>query len=289
MANLKEIRQRMSSVRSTRQVTSAMKMVSAAKLRKAQDTVVRIRPYAKKIGELIANLMSATAQDEINSPLTKSNATAPVLVVAINSNRGLCGGFNANINKRALQVIDELKAQGKEVSVLAIGKKAYDFLRVRVANVEENNNLYSSLDFDHVNAVADSIISRFVAGDFSKVILVYNKFKSTAAQEVTTEDFLPIASIESDQKASNDNYIFEPSQEEIIGQLLPLSRKIQFYQALLNSFAAEHGSRMTAMHKATDNATELLRTLNLQYNKARQAAITNEITEIVGGANALKS
>ncbi len=289
MANLKEIRQRMSSVRSTRQVTSAMKMVSAAKLRKAQDTVLRIRPYAKKIGELIANLMNATAQEEINSPLTKSNAAAPVLVVAINSNRGLCGGFNANIHKRSMQVIDELKAQGKEVRVLAIGKKAYDFLRVRVANVEENNNLYSSLDFDHVNAVADSIITRFVAGDFSKVILVYNKFKSTASQEVTTEDFLPIASIECDQKASNDNYIFEPSQEEIIGQLLPLSRKIQFYQALLNSFAAEHGSRMTAMHKATDNATELLRTLNLQYNKARQAAITNEITEIVGGANALKS
>jgi len=290
MANLKEIRQRIASVQTTRQVTSAMKLVSAAKLRKAQDAVIKLRPFANKLAEILANL-SETLNESGECAFTKGHGDGTrLLVVAINSNRGLCGAFNANVNKAINQVIAEQRAQGlTNADVIAIGKNAFEFAKRSKLEVTEFNELYSTLDFAHALPIIDQIMSDFAAGKYDKVVLIYNFFKNVSTQVVTTEQLLPIVpAAQTGGRNAATNYIFEPSEESLVEKILPMSLRMQFYKAVLNSYAAEHAARMTAMHKATDNATELLRTLNLQYNKARQAAITNEITEIVGGADALK-
>lgn len=289
MANLKEIRTRMASIKTTRQVTNAMKMVSAAKLRRAQESIIQIRPYADKLSEILSNL-SESLQSLEDNPYGVDRGFNRILMVVINSNRGLCGAFNANVSKKALQLMhnefDEQRVSGN-IDILAIGKNAYDFFRRRDFSPAEKNDLYSNLDFDHVSPVVESIMEAFVDGKYDKVYLVYNQFKNAATQILTTEQFLPIEQIDTDKPSAGIDYIFEPSKEEIVKDLIPKSLKIKFYKALLDSNAAEHGARMTAMHKATDNAGDLLRDLNLKYNKARQTSITGEILEIVSGAEAL--
>ncbi len=290
MANLKEIRTRMSSIKTTRQVTNAMKMVSAAKLRKAQEAVMRIRPYANKLFEILGNLSdSINSQDD--NLYSVDRGFKKILLITINSNRGLCGGFNANVNKRAFQLIQSDYSEqfnNLNLDILAIGKKSFDFFRKLGINIPNHNDLYNNLDFEHVSPIVEAIMKDFVEGKYDKVFLIYNEFKNAATQNLKVEQFLPIVKAENTAKQLVVDYLFEPSKNEIIQELIPKSLKIQFYKALLDSHAAEHGARMTAMHMATDNATELLRSLNLKYNKARQASITNEILEIVGGAEALK-
>lgn len=289
MANLKEIRTRMISVKTTRQVTSAMKMVSASKLRRAQESIIRIRPYADKLSEILANL-SESLQSMDDNLYVVNRGSNRILLVIINSNRGLCGAFNANVNKKALQLIENEFADQQSkgnLDLLAIGKNAFDFFRRRNFDIKNKNDLYDNLDFDHVSPVAEQIMKSFAEGTYDKVILVYNSFKNAATQEVKTEQFLPIVQNQKEETNATEDYIFEPTKEQIVKDLIPKSLKIQFYKSLLDSNAAEHGARMAAMHQATDNATELLRALSLQYNKARQATITNEILEIVSGAEAL--
>jgi F-type H+-transporting ATPase subunit gamma len=285
MANLKEIRNRITSVSSTMQITSAMKMVSAAKLKKAQDAITAMRPYAEKLTELLQNL-SATLDGDVGGEFTTQREIKKVLVVAITSNRGLCGAFNSN-------VIKEVKSrssyyEGKQVDVFAIGKKGNDILTKTHAVVDNQSPVFDDLTFENVTKIAETLTQKFVSGEYDKIELVYNQFKNAATQIVQTEQFLPLAPIKSDKPASTGDYIFEPSKEEIVLTLIPKSLKTQLYKGIRDSFASEHGARMTAMHKATDNATELRDQLKLTYNKARQAAITNEILEIVGGAEALK-
>ncbi|MFA6402657.1 MAG: ATP synthase F1 subunit gamma [Salinivirgaceae bacterium] len=286
MANLKAIRTRMNSVRTTRQVTSAMKMVSASKLRRAQEAIIRIRPYANKLYDILGNLSDSLTAIEDN-PFSVDRVATIILIVSINSNRGLCGAFNSNVNRRVSQMIHE-DFSDKNVHLVTVGKNTYDFFRRRGFESTNNNHLYDNLTFEKVAPLADEIMAAFVQGKYDKVYLVYNEFKNAATQYLMVEQFLPIVAKPSENKGNTVDYIFEPSKEEIIKDLIPKSLKIQFYKALLDSNAAEHGARMTAMHKATDNATDLLRNLNLQYNKARQSTITNEILEIVSGAEALK-
>ncbi|MBN9285325.1 MULTISPECIES: ATP synthase F1 subunit gamma [Flavobacterium] len=285
MANLKEIRNRITSVSSTMQITSAMKMVSAAKLKKAQDAITAMRPYAEKLTELIQNL-SASLEGDAAGKFADQRDVNKVLIVAITSNRGLCGAFNANVLKQ-VRTLTEAYA-GKQIDVITVGKKGNDVLRKTNNVIDNQSAIYDNLAFEGVAAIAETLMEKFVAGEYDKIELVYNQFKNAATQIVMTEQFLPLASIEGTQVATSD-YIFEPSKEEIVLTLIPKSLKTQLYKAIRDSFAAEHGARMTAMHKATDNATELRNQLKLTYNKARQAAITNEILEIVGGAEALKS
>ncbi len=290
MANLKEIRIRMVSVKSTRQVTSAMKMVSAAKLRRAQEAIISIRPYADKLHEILANL-SESLDSVDDNPFSSAKDTGKVLLVAINSNRGLCGAFNTNINKQVVNLIEtkfKSEYQNNKLNILAIGKNAFDFFRKRDYSVTNHNEIYDNLNFETVSPIAEEIMTDFVKGKYSNIVLIYNEFKNAATQIVKVEQFLPVEEKKESAKQVNIDYIFEPTKQEIVKELIPKSLKIQFYKSLLNSFAAEHGARMTSMHQATDNATELLKTLNLQYNKARQTAITNEILEIVSGAEALK-
>jgi F-type H+-transporting ATPase subunit gamma len=292
MANLKEIRNRIASVTSTRKITSAMKMVSAAKLRKAQEAIVQMRPYADRLYTILTNLSDAIRGDEGN-PYATERDLERVLIVVIASNRGLCGAFNSLVIKRALQVAKEdfgAQMRADKVDFFAMGKRASEFLRKNKYQLAgTGNELFDDLSFDSVRPVAEGIMDRFVAGDYDRVMLVYNQFKNAAVQVLTTEQFLPVLIPErSEEESIFTDYIYEPSKEFIIRELIPRSLKIQFYKALLDSHAAEHGARMTAMHMATDNATELLRELNLNYNKARQAAITSELLEIVSGAEALK-
>ena len=284
MANLKEIRSRIASVSSTMQITSAMKMVSAAKLKKAQDAITAMRPYADKLTELLQAL-SATLDDDSGSRYASQREVNKVLVVAITSNRGLCGAFNSNIIKEVNRLASETYAN-QEVSVLTIGKKGHDILSKTHTIIHNDSDVFDDLTFDNVAAVAELMMEKFVDGEFDKIEIIYNKFKNAATQIVTKEQFLPIVPVESDE-ASNSDYIFEPSKLEIVETLIPKSLKTQLYKAVRDSFASEHGARMTAMHKATDNASDLKADLTLTYNKARQAAITNEILEIVGGAEAL--
>ncbi|MFY7664967.1 ATP synthase F1 subunit gamma [Flavobacterium sp.] len=284
MANLKEIRNRITSVSSTMQITSAMKMVSAAKLKKAQDAITAMRPYAEKLTELLQNL-SASIEDGDNGVYTTQRDVKRVLVVAITSNRGLCGAFNTNVIKEVKNRIDFYS--GKQVAVFAIGKKGNDVLSKTSSVVANKSQVFDQLTFDNVAQIAEEIMAVYAAGDYDRVELVYNQFKNAATQIVRTEQFLPLISSGAKQNNSVD-YLFEPEKESIIETLIPKSLKTQLYKAVRDSFAAEHGARMTAMHKATDNATELRNQLKLTYNKARQAAITNEILEIVGGAEALK-
>ncbi|WP_369999020.1 ATP synthase F1 subunit gamma [Winogradskyella sp.] len=287
MANLKEIRNRISSVSSTMQITSAMKMVSAAKLKKAQDAITAMRPYSNKLTELLQSL-SATLDDDSGSKYSVQREVKNVLVVAITSNRGLAGAFNSSIIKEVQKLTSE-KYANQEVSYLAIGKKANDAFKKTNKVIANKSELYDDLSFENVAEIAEMIMNKFVEGDYDKVELVYNSFKNAATQIVMTEQFLPIVPIEGENKLANTDYIFEPSKQEIVETLIPKSLKTQLYKAIRDSFASEHGARMTAMHKATDNATELRDQLKLTYNKARQAAITNEILEIVGGAEALNN
>jgi F-type H+-transporting ATPase subunit gamma len=284
MANLKEIRNRITSVSSTMQITSAMKMVSAAKLKKAQDAITAMRPYAEKLTELLQNL-SSTLEGGVGSDFTAQRDIKKVLVVAVTSNRGLCGAFNTNVIKQVKVVTDSYP--GKQVDVFAIGKKGNDVLGRTNKVIANESSIFDTLSFENVSAIAEVLTQKFVDGDYDKIEIVYNQFKNAATQIVQTEQFLPLAPIQSDVPASTGDYIFEPSKEEIVLTLIPKSLKTQLYKAIRDSFASEHGARMTAMHKATDNATDLRNQLKLTYNKARQAAITNEILEIVGGAEAL--
>lgn len=268
------------------QITSAMKMVSAAKLKKAQDAITAMRPYAEKLTELLQNL-SATLEGEIGGDFTIQREVRNVLVVVITSNRGLAGAFNSNVIKEVRNISDITYA-GKKVDYITIGKKGNDALRKSGAVVSNNNGVFDSLTFDNVAAIADELTALFVKGQYDKIVLVYNQFKNAATQIVKAEQFLPLQSVKTDKQQNGVDYIFEPSKEEIVLTLIPKMLKTQLYKAIRDSFASEHGARMTAMHKATDNATELRNQLKLTYNKARQAAITNEILEIVGGAEALK-
>lgn len=293
MANLKAIRIRITSVKSTRQITSAMKMVSAAKLRKAQDKIVRLRPYANKLHEILVGLSQSLSETEVDNIYGRVSSPDKVLIVVITSNRGLCGAFNANVIKEARKVISETYSdqyQKGNLKILTIGKKGFDYFRKQKVNMlPEQNNLLHDLTFDHVARVAEQIMSSFASGEFDRVELIYNQFKNAAVQNLTNEVFLPVETISDDKvKSSNIDYIYEPNQEEIVKELIPKSLKIQFYKAVLDSFVAEHGARMTSMHKATDNATNMIRDLTLQYNKARQATITNQILEVVSGAEALR-
>lgn len=284
MANLKEIRNRIATVSSTMQITSAMKMVSAAKLKKAQDAITAMRPYANKLTELLQSLSETLDTDSDNIFATEREVNN-VLVVAITSNKGLCGAFNSSIVKASQRLAREEYAEN-QVDFVTIGKKGNDILKKSHKVVSNNNAVFDDLTFDNVATVAEELMALFSRGDYDKIILVYNRFKNAATQIVQTEDFLPIAPIERKSTIPAD-YIFEPDKAEIVETLIPKSLKTQLYKAIRDSFASEHGARMTAMHKATDNAGALKDELTLNYNKARQAAITGEILEIVGGAEAL--
>jgi len=285
MANLKEIRSRITSVGSTMQITSAMKMVSAAKLKRAQDAITQMRPYANKLTELLENL-SASLDSSDGGVYAQKREPKKVLLVTITSNRGLCGGFNSYIIKKTNNLITNEYSNSK-VKIISIGKKSSEhFDKNGFDVVAKYDDLFSELTFENVSKLADSIMASFVAADYDKVLLVYNQFKNAATQVVMTENFLPIQSTKNEAISSGD-YIFEPTKQEIVEQLIPKSLKTQLFKAILDSHASEHGARMTAMHKATDNAGELKKELTLTYNKARQAAITGEILEIVGGAEAL--
>ena len=286
MANLKEIRNRISSVSSTMQITSAMKMVSAAKLKKAQDAITAMRPYSNKLTELLQSL-SSTLDADSGSKYSVQREVKNVLVVAITSNRGLCGAFNSNIIKQTNTLINDVYSN-KNVLVLAIGKKANDAFAKQDRVIGNKSEIFDDLTFENVAEIAEMLMEKFVAGEFDKIELVYNSFKNAATQVIMSEQFLPIVPVEGDSNANLD-YIFEPSKEKIVETLIPKSLKTQLFKGIRDSFASEHGARMTAMHKATDNATELRDQLKLTYNKARQAAITNEILEIVGGAEALNN
>lgn len=284
MANLKEIRNRINSVSSTMQITSAMKMVSAAKLKKAQDAITAMRPYAEKLTELIQNI-SATLEENVTNVFAEQRPVNKVLLVVVTSNRGLCGAFNANVLKKTKE---RMKFYAdKEVEILTIGKKAHDILSKSEKIFANESQVYDELTFENVADIAQVLMDLYVNENVDRVEILYNQFKNAASQVVMTEQFLPLAPIDSGDENAVADYIFEPSKEEIINSLIPSSLKTQLFKSLLDSNAAEHGARMTAMHKATDNAGELRDQLKLTYNKARQAAITNEILEIVGGAEAL--
>ena len=285
MANLKEIRNRIASVGSTMQITSAMKMVSAAKLKKAQDAITAMRPYSEKLTELLQNL-SATLDSDSGSSFPQQREVNKVLVVAITSNRGLAGAFNTNIIK-ASKALKQETYSGKQVDFITIGKKGNDIISKDSNVIEFNAAIFDDLNFKASSVIAEMLMEKFEQGAYDKIVLVYNHFKNAATQIVMKEQFLPILPPAQTQLTNTADYIFEPTKPEIVEGLIPKSLKTQLFKAIRDSVASEHGARMTAMHKATDNATEMRDALKLQYNKARQAAITNEILEIVGGAEAL--
>ena len=287
MANLKEIRNRISSVSSTMQITSAMKMVSAAKLKKAQDAIIAVKPYSDKLEELIGFLSSGSAGIE-NNEYFKSNKSNKILIVPITSNRGLCGAFNSNIIKETLR-LNQIDYKDNAIEVLSIGKKGGDILSKSIDLKGRHDDIFDDLNFENAEPLADLIMQSYKEKEYSKIILVYNRFKNAATQIVTVDNFLPVEKISAGTGIKNFDTFFEPSEMEILKSLIPKSLKVKFYKSLRDSFASEHGARMTAMHKATDNATELRDELKLTYNKARQASITNEILEIVGGAEALSN
>ena len=284
MANLKEIRTRISSVSSTRQITSAMKMVSAAKLRKAQDTVTGFKPYSEKLTHILADVSGSDAQIKYANKRDIKN----VLIIVVSSNKGLCGAFNANVAKKAISLAENEYSK-YNVSFAVIGKKAGEYLEYNGFNViAKHNEVYDNLTFDEIIPIAQGFMDSFLSKKFDRIDIVYNSFVNAATQIVEAEQYLPEnTDVEGETETQND-YIFEPNKEEILENIIPLALKTQVYKAVIDSYASEHGARMTAMHKATDNAGELLDELTLTYNKARQAAITNEILEIVGGAEALK-
>ena len=290
MANLKEVRSRITSVNSTQQITKAMKMVAAAKLRRAQDAIVQMRPYASKLKDILENV-AETVDSSGNGVFAHPREVKKVLIVAVTSNRGLAGAFNSNIirnvNKLLVGKYQSMASNGN-VKVFAIGRKASDYFSKKPdLYVGERNDIYANLDFNSVSAIAEELMEMFASGEYDMIHVIYNKFKNAAVQNVQVEQLIPISPPAKSEGPSND-YIFEPSQAQIVLELIPKSIKIQLYKAILDSNASEHGARMTAMSKATDNAGDLLKELRLQYNKARQAAITGEILEIVAGAEALK-
>jgi F-type H+-transporting ATPase subunit gamma len=292
MPNLKEVRNRITSVNSTRQITSAMKLVSAAKLRRAQDAITRMRPYANKLGEILGNL--SQAMEGAESPYLVRRAEKNVLLVVITSNRGLCGAFNANVLRQANNLVKNVYAAqvaDNSLQVLTIGKKASAWAQKGgLPSLGSHDELFNGLTFSACEVVATEVMNRYAEGSLDKVILIYNEFVTAASQNIHAEEFLPVSQnlASGEEAGAAREYIFEPGKKEIVENLIPMSLKTRFFKALLDSHAAEHGARMTAMHKATDNAGELLKNLKLSYNKARQAAITNEILEIVAGAEALK-
>jgi len=286
MANLKEIRIRIGSVSSTMQITSAMKMVSAAKLKKSQDAITAMRPYSNKLSELMQGFSSAS--DSSSKSFTENRQLNKVLVVAISSNRGLCGAFNANIAKEISILKSKDKFKNSKIDFLTIGKKINDTLSKTETVIQNSSDVFDDLNYENVSNIANELINHFTSLNYDHIEIVYNSFKNAATQIIKSEQFLPIP-VNEDTGSENQDYIFEPSLESIANTLIPKSLKIQLFKAIRDSFASEHGARMTAMHKATDNASELRDELKLTYNKARQASITNEILEIVGGAEALNS
>ena len=293
MPNLKAIRIRIASVKSTRQITSAMKMVAAAKLRKAQDKIVRLRPYANKLHDILVSLSQSLAESQVENIYGRTSSPEKILIVVITSNKGLCGAFNSNVTKETRRIIaDNYFEQYKKgnVRILAIGKKGFDNLRKLKFNIAgEYNDLLNEVSFERTAVVAEKVMKSFVSGEYDRIELIYNHFKNAAVQQLTREQFLPVETVTGTATSTVPvDYIFEPGKEEIVQELIPKSLKIQFYKALLDSYVAENGARMTAMHKATDNATTMISELTMQYNKARQASITNQILEVVSGAEALK-
>ena len=291
MASLKEIRKRISSVKSTRQITSAMKMVAAARLRKAQDKIVKLRPYASKLHELLVGISARIEESESDNAFSRSTGDEKVLLIVVTSNKGLCGSFNMNVIKETMGIV-ERKYQDQHRNgtlwIMTVGRKAHDYLGKRDYQIyEDHSDIFDDLTFDNCSALAGKIMDAFIKEEFDRVEFVYNKFRNAANQDLTYENFLPVETETDKEDVQTTDYIFEPSKEEIIFELIPKTLKIQFYRTLLDSYVAEHGARMTAMHKATDNATELIRDLNLEYHKARQASITNQILEVVNGAQAL--
>jgi F-type H+-transporting ATPase subunit gamma len=284
MANLKEIRIRISSVSSTMQITSAMKMVSAAKLKKAQDAITAMRPYSDKLSELMRGF-SGSSEDK---SFSQKREIKNVLVVAISSNRGLCGAFNANVFKETNNIKSKENFKNANVDFLTIGKKINDSLSKTEKIIQNDSDLYENLNYENISLIGEKLMNLFIDQHYDHIEIVYNSFKNAATQIIKSEQFLPIPVINTDKNESGD-YIFEPSQNAIVSTLIPKSLKMQLFKAVRDSFASEHGARMTAMHKATDNASELRDELKLTYNKARQASITNEILEIVGGAEALNN
>lgn len=295
MANLKEVRIRIASVKSTQQITSAMKMVAASKLRRAQNAILQMRPYAAKLKEILQNLSASLDAGDESSIYSQQREASRILVVAVSSNRGLCGAFNANVIKSTVNLVTfKYGAQHEkgDVALVTIGKKVSEYFSKRNYRVlEKHDDIFDQLTFDNVSVIAETLMKKFADKEFDRIEIVYNQFKNAATQRLVTEQFLPVERVEKQEGQKNEakvDYIFEPSKVEIVRDLIPKSLKIQFYKAILDSFASEHGARMTAMHQATDNAQELLKDLSLAYNKARQAAITKEILEIVSGAEALK-
>jgi len=293
MPNLKEVRNRIDSVKSTEQITNAMKMVAASKLRRAQDAILRLRPYAAKLSEIINNVSRAAGATAENPFTPREGSPGRVLVVAISSNKGLCGTFNTNVIKSVQGLIHGPLAQNAEsgtLDIICIGKKVYEYLlRRNLPVIAEYNDLFSKPGFDRVSEVSSMILDEYQNGRWDRVIIVYNKFKNAAMQMVTEEEYLPLAGNGAEEDAVSEvEYLYEPDRSKILTELIPKALKIQFYKTILDSFASEHGARMTAMHKATENAGEMLKELRLAYNKARQASITREIIEIVSGAEALK-
>lgn len=296
MANLKEIRIRISSVKSTMQITSAMKMVSAAKLRKAQDAIIQMRPYAEKLRGILNHLIQSLENEKINNEYNKVRPENRILIVVVSSNKGLCGAFNSNIIKIIDQLIKEkyyYHNKENNLDFINIGKKTEDFLKKMKFNIVRSyNDLLDDLSYENTLPVVNQIMTDFVTKKYDKVEIIYNQFMNAAVHVLKKEDFLPVVktdkATEEELAEFNTDYIFEPSKKEIIDELFPKILRIQFFKSLLDSNASEHGARMTAMHKATDNAMELIKDLQLEYNKARQSSITTEILEIVGGAEALK-
>jgi F-type H+-transporting ATPase subunit gamma len=291
MANLKEIRNRIDSVNSTKQITSAMKLVAAAKLRKAQDAIVKLRPYARKLREFMQKLSTEFTDNEKLALYTEERKEEKILMVAIASNKGLCGGFNNNVLKAVLELLEtKYKEQyaANNVEIISIGKKIRDLLRIKKVQVQTSHDeLLDNINFESVTELSNVLIDKFLKKEYDKILLIYNRFKNAATQELEIEQFLPLVPENTDEEQAEKDYIFEPNKQELLQDLVPLTLRTQFFKAVLDSNASEQGARMTAMHKATDNAEELVKDLKLHYNKVRQATITNEIIEIVGGAEAL--
>ena len=286
MSGLKEIRNRISSVSSTMQITNAMKMVSAAKLKKAQDSITATLPYSNKLSDLVKNI-SASIDSVDSNPLFVKREVKSALVVVITSNKGLCGGFNSNIIKEVYNISSQYGSNKPDL--LTIGKKGNDILKKKFNVISSHNDLYDDFSYSNVRLIANDIMALYTEEKYDEVILVYNHFKNAATQIITKEQFLPIAENSDEDLSIQGDYIFEPNREKILNELIPKTLSIQLFKSISDSIAGEHGARMTAMHKATDNASELRDQLKLTYNKARQTAITNEILEIVGGAEALNS
>lgn len=286
MASLKSIKKRIVSVKNTRQITKAMKMVSAAKLRRAQENVVAARPYASKLAEVLERL--ARQQDADVHPLMEKRVPEKALLILVTSDRGLCGGFNANISKTAERFVREKKGSYKELSIMTIGRKGYEFLKNRQKIYKNYTSVFSNLNYQTAALLAQEVVQGYLDGDYDEVFILYNAFKSVMSQDITLQPLLPITPPETQEDEYAPEYIYEPSKTELLGELLPKHIEVQVFKALLESVASEHGARMTAMDSASKNATEMIGKLTLQYNRARQAAITTELMEIISGAESIK-